>query len=290
MKIIGTGLSGLVGSRVIELLGKKHSFINLSLETGVDITNPQTVSRIIGESDAEWVFHFAAMTDVDGAEKERSLGNASKYWTVNVTATQYVADTAKKNGKKLLYISTDYVFDGTRPEYREEDTPNPQGWYAQTKYEGEKIVQDVPDSLIVRIANPYCITVGVRPDFVHKIIDRLAAGQSLTAPTDQLFIPTLVDDIAIAIEVLIGKQAHGVYHVVGASCLSPFAAAQKIAAAFAYDEKSILPTTFKEFFKDRAPRPRMANLKNDKLCKLGVYMSTFDEGLAKIIHSQKKRV
>ena len=280
MNIIGTGLSGLVGSRVVELLGSRHTFEDLSLDTGVDITNPSTVEERIKKSDAQWVFHFAAKTDVDGAEKERSLGENSPTWIVNVTATENIVSICRDSGKRLLYISTDYVFDGTKEEYREDDAANPQGFYALTKYEGEKRVSE--DSLIIRIANPYK-KAGDRPDFVHKILDRLSAGQRLEAPSDQLFIPTLIDDIAFAIEKLVEANVSGIYHVVGTQALSPFDAAIKIAEVFGLDRALVGKTTFETYFAGRALRPRRAVLKNDKIDKLGISMHSFDEGLKLLV-------
>lgn len=289
MKIIGTGLSGLVGSRVVELMSQDHTFTNLSLETGIDITKPGVANTHITQSDAEWVFHFAAMTDVDGAEKERSLGEASMSWLVNVKATQYVADAARSSGKRILYISTDFVFDGTREEYSETDVPNPIGWYAVTKYEGEKIIAKIPKSLIIRIANPYGREPGIRPDFVHKIMNRLESKQAIVAPQDQRFVPTFIDDIGSAIGVLATMNAEGLYHVVGTGNLSPYDVACKIATALNLDITLVSPTTFDEFFKNRAPRPYKAVLKNDKIQKLGVHMSTFDEGIDKIRLLREKK-
>lgn len=284
MKIIGTGLSGLVGSRIAQLLEPKYTFTNLSLETGVDITDRAAVEEHISGSDAPWVFHMAAMTDVDGAEKEKDLRQHSKSWKVNVEATRNVAEVAQRTAKKLLYVSTDFVFDGTKQEYTEEDVPNPQGWYAITKYEGEKIVAAVPGSLIIRIANPYCAELGVRPDFVHKIMERLTEALPVSAPDDQQFLPTFVDDIAHAIDTLVSSSAQGIYHVVGSGSLSPYAAAQKIAAALGIDPSVVSKSNFEEFFKNRAPRPQFANLSNQKVSALGVHMSTFDEGIATIKH------
>lgn len=278
MNIIGSGLSGLVGSRVVQLLSKKHTFTNLSLETGIDITKPGVAAEHISASDAAWVFHFAAMTDVDGAEKERSLGETSVSWRVNVLATQLVAEAARASGKKLLYISTDFVFDGTKSQYTEEDIPNPQGWYAITKFEGEKIVSNVPDSLIIRIANPF-VANPVRPDFIHKIMERLSSSQPVNAPDDQIFIPTFVDDIAMAIGVLVEKDTQGLYHVVGSSALSPYAVSQKIANLYGWNKELVTATSFVKFFEGRAPRPFSAALKNDKITKLGIHMSSFDEAI-----------
>ncbi len=282
MKILGTGLSGLVGSRIVELLSSKHEFANLSLETGVDITQEEVTHSHIKAANVPWVFHFAAITDVDGAEKERNLGNKSKSWIVNVDATRYVTTAANESGKRVLYVSTDFVFDGTKKEYRENNTPNPQGWYAITKYEGEKIVAQNPDNLIIRISNPYVAGVGVRPDFIHKIMERLAQKLPVSAPDDQLFIPTFVDDIAGAIDALMSVQAKGIYHVVGTGGVSPYTVATKIAARMGIDTNVVTSTSFAKFFEGRAPRPFYAVLNNDKITALGVHMSTFDEGLAKI--------
>src|SRR4030042_6196951 len=229
MKIIGTGLSGLVGSRVVELLSPSYSFENLSLETGVDITQKETVDAYLDRSDSPWVFHFAAKTDVDGAEKERNLGEKGSVWLVNVGATQYIVDACRRTKKRLLYISTDFVFDGKKDVYNEDDIPKPQGWYAVTKYEGEKRVTSLDNGLVIRIAYPYRASDKVRPDFVNKIIARLKSGESIAAPGDKLFGPTFIDDIAHAIQVLVERNARGIYHVVGSEAISPYRAAQQIA-------------------------------------------------------------
>lgn len=284
MNIIGTGLSGLIGSRIVELLSPRFSFEDLSLDTGLDITNERVVHERITKSDAPWVFHFAAKTDVDGAEKERALRTKSPTWIVNVIATEHVVSVCRETGKRLLYLSTDYVFDGTSSEYREDATPKPQGWYAVTKYEGEKRVATLGDcALIVRIANPYG-SGGNKPDFMHKIIEKLNSGQALKAPTDQLFIPTFIDDIANALGILVEHNASGVYHVVGTQALSPYEAAKKIAAAYDLDVSLVGETLFKEYFRRRAPRPKRAVLKSDKIAKFGIQMHSFDEGL-ELIHT-----
>jgi dTDP-4-dehydrorhamnose reductase len=283
MNILGTGLTGLVGSRIIELLAGSFSFENLSLETGIDITQKDIVSSYISKTDAPWVWHFAAMTNVDSAEKEKGLGTNSSTWKVNVEATENIVEACKLYNKKLLYLSTDFVFDGIKDIYSEEDKPNPQGWYAQTKYEGEKRVAALGDAcLIVRIANPYKAKQVGKPDFVETICERLKNGLGVTSATDQLFVPTYIDDIAYALQKLIEKDAHGIYHVVGSQALSPYEACIKIAASNGFDERLVAPTTFSEYFKNRAPRPFHAVLNNDKIAKLGVAMISFDTGLTVI--------
>ena len=287
MNILGTGLSGLVGSRVVELLSPSYTFTNLSLETGVDITNHQAVQSAIAQSDASWVFHLAAYTNVQGAEEEKSLGEESMAWKVNVTATENIAEAARLYHKKLIYIDTDYAFDGTKKIYTELDTPSPLGWYAKTKSEGAKRVLALGESgLVIRIANPYRANPVGKTDFVHKMLERLRGDMGISAPSDQLFVPTFIDDVAHAIDALVKANANGIYHAVGSTALSPYDAAQAIANEFHCDAKQITKTSFAQYFANRAPTPQYAALSNEKLLGFGVTMHTFEEGL-QLVHAQE---
>lgn len=286
MKILGTGLSGLVGSRVVDLLSPEFSFENLSLETGADITNKESVDSYFDHSDAPWVFHLAAYTDVQGAEKERLLGASSMAWKVNVLATANIIDNCNQTGKNVLYVDTDYAFDGKKKEYTEEDAASPLGWYAVTKFEGAKRVLALGKrGLVIRIANPYrAHPVGLsaqpgKKDFVHKMLERFESGQRVVGAVDQLFVPTFIDDIALAMKALLKARAFGLYHVVGSTALSPFAAACTVAQIYGYDEHLVSKMTFHDMFEDRAQIPQYAALRNDKIQALGVHMRTFAEGV-----------
>ena len=153
--IIGTGLSGLVGSRIVELLSDKYQFEDISLATGIDITDKPAVLMVVQKNQADLILHLAAMTDVDRCEKDKLSGENGDAWKINVNGTQNIVDAAESFNKKVLYISTDFVFDGNADFYTEDDQPNPINWYAQTKYEGEKIVLQQPKNLVIRIAYPY---------------------------------------------------------------------------------------------------------------------------------------
>ena len=287
MNILGTGLSGLVGSRVVELLSPTYAFTNLSLETGIDITDHAAVVSAIAASDAPWVFHMAAYTNVQGAEQEKDLGQESMAWKVNVKATENIVEAARLYHKKMLYVDTDYAFDGAKREYIETDIPSPLGWYATTKSEGAKRVAALgSDGLVIRIANPYRANPVGKTDFVHKMLERLRVKAGISAPSDQLFVPTFIDDIALALGALLENNASGIYHVVGSTALSPYEAAVAIAEEFDCDQAQITKTSFSEYFANRAPTPQYAALKNDKIQALGVVMHTFKEGL-KLVHSQE---
>lgn len=287
MNVIGTGLSGLVGQRIVELLSDHIHFSPLSSSTSIDISDHQSVFEALTKSSADWVFHLAAYTDVQGAEKERSLEKESAAWKINVEATKNIVNICHTTRKRLLYIDTDYAFDGKKTSYDETDDTSPMSWYGITKSEGAKHVLSLGEyGLVIRIANPYKANpVGLpaqvgKKDFVHKMIDRLRAGQDITAPDDQLFVPTFIDDISIAIDVLTEKKANGIYHVVGSEALSPYAVAKEIASQYGFSQDLVKKTTFHEYFLNRAPVPQYAVLSNAKLTAFGVNMRSFKDGLS----------
>lgn len=286
MKIIGTGLTGLVGSRIIELLNEKHQFENLSTSTGIDITDSASVLSHITSSDASVVLHLAAKANVDACEEDKALGKDGEAWKINVNGTQHIVRACEETAKRLIYISTDFVFDGQKEIYTEEDIPNPINWYAQTKYEGEKVVQlaSIP-WVIARIAYPYRAQFN-RNDFVRAVKGRLEKQESVTMITDHIMTPTFIDDIALAIAHMIMKEAKGIYHIVGSEWVSPFEAANLIAEEFGYNRDLIQRITHGEYFKNKAPRPFHLALENDKIQQLGIRMKTFKEG----IHAVKEQL
>lgn len=280
MNLLGTGLSGLVGSRIVSLL-PQHTFTNFSLENGIDITNSASITpRITHDTDSPWVLHLAAYTNVQQAEADARAGEDSMAWKVNVAATQTLVDACKASGKRLLYVDTDYAFDGTKNTYSEDDVPHPLGWYAKTKSEGAKRVLALGDhGLVIRISNPYRANPVGKKDFVHKMLERLISGGDIAAPDDQLFVPTFIDDIVAAVDVLMSRSANGIYHVVGSQALSPYAAAGIVAKIYGIDDSLVKPTTFASYFAGKAPIPQKAVLTNDKIRSLGVTMRGFSDGV-----------
>lgn len=280
--IIGTGLSGLVGSRIVELLSSKYQFEDISRKTGTDISDKEAVLERLKNSDAEYVLHMAAYTNVDGAEEQKDLGESSEPWKINVVGTENVVKAVESTGKKLIYISTDFVFDGENTPkggYIEEDTPSPVNWYAKTKYEGEKRVQSssIPWT-IIRIAYPYRADFE-KNDFFRAMKNRLTHGLEIKAITDHIYCPTFIDDIAPALDVLIQQNKTGIYHVTGSEALSPHDAALAIAEVFDLDANLIGTTTRTEYFARKAQRPFDLSMNNGKIKQLGVKLHGFSEGL-----------
>ncbi len=285
IRVLGTGLTGLVGTRIREVL-PEIDFTFLSRSQGVDLTDFNAVEEYIASYSGTHILHMAALTDVDGCESEKDLGEKSEAWIINVEVTREIARLCLKYRKILIYISTDFVFDGEKKEgegYGEEDTPNPINWYGKTKFEGEKAVTGVGVlSAILRIAYPYGISSAPKKDFVRIIAERLKSNQPVKAVTDHIFVPTYIDDIAYAIKKVIEENATGIVHVVGDQPLTPFLAAQEIAKAVGKDPSKIEPTTREEYFASKALRPLNLYLKNDRIKSLNVSMRTFEQGLSEM--------
>lgn len=285
MKILATGLNGLVGSRISELLKDKYEFKNLSRQIGVDITNKEQVFSAIANSSSNIILHLAAFTNVDSAEKEINLGKESTVWKINVDGTKNVLEACEKSNKKIIYFSTDMVFPGTKElpgKYLEDDEVSPVGFYAETKAEAEKLIEKASCPwLILRIAYPYRANFE-KKEYVRTFKSLLEQGKEIKAVSDHYFTPTFIDDIAMVIDLIIEKDLKGKLHATGDEIVSPYDVAVKIAKTFNLNEKLILKTTREEFFANRAPRAYNLALNNDKIGKLGVRLHSFSEGLEEI--------
>ena len=274
--IMISGSTGLVGSRIIELLKDDFNFIQL-LAKDVDITDSQKVGNFINEKDFDIFLHLAAYTNVNGAEIEKDLA-----YKINVDGTKNVFDNVINKNKKIIYISTDFVFSGNDKDkiYTETDSPNPSGIYGKSKLKGENIVKD--KGMTVRISYPYRAYFEEKKDFVSSIKSILENGQEIKVVTDSIFTPTFIDDIAYGLKHLLNNFDTKIHHLVGSMDLSPYEAVKLIANKFSLNSNLVKPTTFSSYFKEYAAiRPQYSAIKStsNNFCK----MKSFDEGLNEII-------
>lgn len=287
-KIIGTGLSGLVGSRIVELLGGKYEFIDFSLDTGVNVLDQQSLETAFAKnSDAVAVLHMAAFTDTNAAWEQRGDKTGICY-QLNVQGTQNILDLAKKYNQYFIYISTDFVFDGAKiTPYIETDEPRPIEWYGETKYLGEKVVTDSDyAAAIVRITYPYRANFEKKPDIVHKILTKLQNNETIKMFSDQICTYTFIDDIAHALDKFFENKYTGIYHLVGSSSNSPYDMAKLVAKTFGFDENLVQSSSLEEYIKSQpeGSRPWQKTLitSNQKIKDLGIQMKTLEEGLTEI--------
>ena len=282
MSVAATGLTGLIGSRLEELLSRDFEWRALRYEDRFDITSPEKVDKAISSFNGEAVLHLAAFTDLNAANKEQGDKTGMCY-RINVLGTRNIVGACQKFGKYLIHVSTDAVFGGGKQSaYTEEDKPEPIEWYGQTKFWAEEeVLKSGCRAVIVRFAYPFRAGFEPKKDFVRKIIGQLTAGEKIKMFTDTIFTPTFVDDIAVAIKMILTKSPTGIFHVVGSTALSPFAAAKEVTKVFDLDKKLIKPQKLDDYLKSGGrPYPKFAGLSNEKLKReLGVTMRKFPDAL-----------
>lgn len=288
-KIIGTGLSGLVGSRIVELLKDKYEFIDFSLDSGVNVLDKGSLNTAFEKNkDAVAVIHLAAFTDTTSAWEQRG-DKSSICYQLNVEGTRNIFDLARKFNQYFIYISTDFVFDGdnTTP-YTEEDLPNPIEWYGETKYLGEKLIQDSGYSNynISRITYPYRSKFDTKVDIIRKVLTKLQNGEEVKMFSDQICTYTFIDDIAFALGHFLENKNTGIYHLVGSSSHSPYEMAKLVASTFGFDQNLVKPSSLKDFINSQpeGSRPWQKTLitSNQKVKDLGIKMKTLEDGLIEI--------
>lgn len=283
--ILGTGLTGLVGSRVVELLQEKFDFKNIDLATGVDITNPQAVEDFIAANPASVLIHFAAFTNVNEAYNQTDNLKGVCY-QVNVVGTQNIVNACKKHGVYLIHISTDFVFSGTKDgKYLESDPRDPIEWYGKTKAMAEEILEnELSDYAIVRLGYPIRANYDLKPDVLAKTLDGLKNGTLYPQFSDMIITPTFVDDLALGIGKIIDKKPVGIFHLHGSSSLSPFELSKKIAAVFGYDPALVKEGSLEKYLEttDRPYQKKLA-MDNSKAQKeLEITLKDIDQILAEV--------
>jgi dTDP-4-dehydrorhamnose reductase len=269
MKLLITGASGLYGSKLAEIAEKEghevysfHSQHQASHGTPLklDITDMQNVEAKTAEIKPDAIVHAASMTDVDKCELNREHA-----WRVNVEATINIANAAKTAGAYLLYISTDYVFDGEKGCYRETDLPSPLSYYAYTKLKAEEHIKNiVNECCIVRPSVIYGATPAAgKINFALWVINKLKNKEQAKVFVDQWNSPTLNTSLAEMTLEAVERKLTGIYHMSGASRISRHDYASALAKTFRLDESLLIPTCMKDF-SFPAKRPKDSSLNTSK--------------------------
>ena len=268
------------------------NLINLkNVETlKIDITNKKNCEKILNLK-PDIIINTAAITNVDYCEKFEK--NA---FDVNVTGTKNIAEIAEKLGSKLIHISTDAVFSGSKKFYVEEDKPNPISIYGKTKLESEKIISKVNDSVILRpsvlfgwIPFEYVKTINESRktmNFGLWVIDQLYKNNKMSIVNDQINTPTLADNLAENIIEIIKKDLTGIFHLSGLSCISRLDFSKKIAKTFGYSD-NLISSISSEKLKQIAPRTLESCLKCDKIVQNGVNLLNIDQSIEKMYNQIK---
>lgn len=260
--ILGTGLSGLVGSKFVDLNKETYSFKNLDLSTGVDILNEEQVSTAIEKSSADVVVHFAAFTDTQKAFEETGNKEGLAY-KVNVIGTRNIANAAKQSGKHLVHISTAYVFDGEKEGlYTETDPVQPIEWYGQTKMWAEEEVQKILSSYsILRIDRPYRLDEFPKADILHKVMEKLKTNTLPPQFADTRWTPTSIEKFSDILAWVCEHKPTGIFHTTTEPVFSDYTFAQWVKDQYKLDGE-VKEGSLTEYLKVN-PRPYQRNTSLD---------------------------
>jgi len=270
MRILVTGGSGLFGRAFAELIKERtlydiyatynENIVDSEEAVFLDITDKKRVEEVIKKLQPDVVVHAAAFTNVDKCEVEKE-----KAYDINVEGTKNVAMASNEIGAKIIYISTDYVFDGTKGLYEEKDKTNPISYYGLTKLEGEKAVQEICNDFI--IARTSVIYGAHKKNFATWVIKELREENQIKIITDQWVSPTLNVDLAEQILALIEKDEKGIFHTAGGERINRYDFVVEMARIFDFNEKLIIPATSKEM-NWIAKRPMDSSLNVSKISKI----------------------
>jgi dTDP-4-dehydrorhamnose reductase len=250
MHVVVVGAGGRTGGKILEVLKRetdhdiigvtRHAIIDRSGAQEFDPTSRREWRRIT--NDDRWrpgaIINAAGFTDVDQCEVNRE-----RAWRDNVTLIEHLLDTARRAESQLIQLSTDHVFDGTSGPYAEDDTPQPRNYYGRTKLAAENLCRRQGECAILRTMWLYGTSPSPRPYYSQWAAAQLRNGATLSAPTDELGNPTLIDDLAFAIVHVIDRTYTGVLNIAGPDLLSRFEFLQRIATEWSLPGAQLLPTT-----------------------------------------------
>ncbi|MDP6878719.1 MAG: dTDP-4-dehydrorhamnose reductase [Candidatus Marinimicrobia bacterium] len=283
-KILVTGAFGQLGTSLCEVLSNKSILATGRIITTtekyrsveLDITNQKNVEELIHNYKPDIIIHLAAMTDVDGCEKDPEIA-----FDINVRATE---NLLKNFRGKFIYISTDYVFDGEEGPYSEDDKVNPVSVYGKTKLYGESLIKESDiDWVILRSNIIFSYNDRTKASFVNWVVDSLKRKQIITVVNDQWNNPTWTNDLANVISMIIKKNISGLYHYGGGDFLNRLEFAKMIASAFSLDRGLIQPITTPEL-NWLAQRPLKSGLYTNKIeLDLGIEPFPIQKALDKMV-------
>lgn len=289
-----TGANGLLGQHLVKaLMGKGYHVIatgraenRLPPEQNefykyysADISDEPALHTIMRLEEPRVVVHAAAMTQVDECELHHD-----RCFAVNVLGTANMVAVAEEFSRHFIYISSDFVFDGEKGNYSEEDEGKPVNWYGFTKIQAESMVEtcEIPWA-IVRTGLVYGkVFSGGRSNIITWVKEKLEKQEKIKVVNDQVRTPTYVEDLAKGILLIIEKSAQGIFHIAGRDILTPYQIALKTADHFGL-KKDLIEKVDASSFSQPARRPLVTDLVIEKArSKLGYEPLGFEEALQKI--------
>lgn len=290
-KVLVTGSNGLLGQKLTDLFLRQGDWDLISTGVGLnrhaavegyryvslDITDADAVASLLGSELPDVVIHTAAMTQVDDCEFKRD-----ECVSLNITAVANLAKLSAQLGFHLVHVSTDFIFDGTKPMYQEDDEPNPLSYYGWSKLEGEKSVMEFANSYsILRTVLVYGkVSDMSRTNIVLWAHGTLKNQKSANVVTDQYRTPTLAEDLAMGCFLAASKKAKGIFNIAGKDYMSVIELVERVAQFYGYS-MGCIQRVDSSTLNQPAKRPPITGLDISKAREiLGYQPHSFEEGLA----------
>lgn len=274
MKVMVVGAAGQLGQAMVARLSGEHEVIPCT-RANVDITDHAALTRFVHAAQPRAVINCASYNNVDGAED-----NQRHAFAVNAFAARSLARAAEELDAVLFHYSTDFVFSGSASQpYAEDDAPEPQSVYAQSKLVGEWMVADWRKCYVLRVESLF------GGSQARSSVDRIVAAvrQGVPAPVfvDRVVSPSYIDDVAgAARQMLTGSVPFGLYHCVNSGYATWLDVGKEITRLLGASEALLKPVSVNDI-RLRAARPRYAALSNRKLADAGYAMPTWQDALAR---------
>jgi dTDP-4-dehydrorhamnose reductase len=246
MKLLITGASGLLGINLALEAMRAHEVIGMDrgkLKSApfsivkADLLHRDAIDSVINSVRPDWLINCAALANLEACEKDPDRARV-----INAEIPGELANICAKSDIRFAQISTDAVFDGTREgSYTEDDEPNPQGVYSQTKLDGERAVQEANPQAIIARVNFFGWSLSGRRSLAEFFVNNLSEGKNVSGFTNVIFCPMLVNDTSRLLLMMLQKNLSGLYHVVGAQAMSKYQFGVEVARKFGLRESLISP-------------------------------------------------
>lgn len=262
LKVLVFGGSGLIGSRIRQLLQTKYQIIAPS-HLQVDVGNKKQIEQIINKSKPNYIIYATGLSSLDQAEQYPELA-----YLLNAQAPAFIAKFADLLNIPMLYFSTDAVFDGSKSNkpYLEDDKTHPLSEYGKSKLLGERLVMNASKrNCIARVIMVYSPKLTKRKRFVQIVLETLKKKEKFYGVVDQMVNPIYIDYVVSSVDLLIESGSYGIYHLGAKDYVTNYEFVKKLAKAFNLNENLVIRISYKEFSKEKcAPRNKFCWLDTSK--------------------------
>jgi len=287
MRIVVTGGSGMLGHNLMrwahrsyEVWGSYHThrvdIPGCSMFT-MDLSNEKESKNKIKSVKPEVVIHTAALTDVDECNRQPAWAGR-----INAEGTKILAEVSEEINARFVYISTDYVFDGEKGDYREQDEPSPVNRYGETKLLGEESVRRFCSRALILRTTMFGLKIPPTRGLMETLVGALRSGQPLSRFTDQYFTPVYTGQFSEIILRLVSLGAEGLFHIGPKTKVSRYEFALRVAELFKLSGAEIRPVPFQQI-QGLARRPRNTSLVSQEIeRRWGIQLPSLPAGLAQL--------